>query len=840
MELVSVCPLRTSSILWQKGPSAWVLTVVCKGTFALAPGESKLAEDQEAPNETDNHWDDDDARSLYAASDLAPLKVRADVVLVGSAFSPGGVPARSITARMLVSKVDKSIECWADRVLSHDGTMQEGTGFSRMPLVYERAAGGPGTSNPVGVRRDARDGYGRITLPNLQQPGRVPKPGEALEPVGFGPLPPRWPQRLDKLGRHAPTWSATEWSTRPMPGDIDFGHFNVAPPDQQIPVLRENERIVLENLHRDHPRLMTALPGIRPCAFVEGRSGAPFRLPMHADTLWIDSERAIMTLTWRRQLPLDRPDEKGRIVIAMEQPGQTLAWSDVEPSLRASDKMDAPTIAPPAMPVPPAPPPPAPPLAPPPGPRRPPLPAVAEMTSANIPIPVRPPAATLPFSHVESPTSSTMQYAQPRSSDVGRDSALPFVAQGNAAPAPAPAASPWGPPKPPPPRSSDPDSAVYASPPLPPPLPPPPPAGLAPPAPAAMPSPAVPPAPVSPAAAAPSLIDSPWVGAGVGGGMGAVAVGGVVAAPTFGTPPNANALTASNAAAAKDTWSTPRPEPVKVAQLPAAAPAPAAPNDILELLWFDPDSVPRIRRNRAWKPILDALEQRPVDRDLDDPALANEPMEMEDRREVFEILAHGASTDAQGVSRRLDAGVRSDGKFVPQLTLLAADLAFEFDELGTLRATVTTVAPMVTPADEPLKAAVDSAKEFLQTADELTPPSVSESMTTRVREAFAQSKRTVPETHLEEQTSRVLLSQRRYQKRIVFGASHLRCMVRVHDDPPIPAYLPESLEKKLPMFQRFRGRIIAEVHQQADQYETHRAALRVVALARATTRQSDW
>lgn len=814
MELVSVCPLRTTSILWQKGPTAWVLTVICKATYLLLPGESQLAPDQEAPNEADNHWDDDISRSVYAPSDMAPLKVRADVILVGSAFAPGGVPTRSLNARLVVNKIDKTIECHADRVVAHDGSIQEGTGFTRMPLVYERAAGGPGTSNPVGVRRDARDGYGRIALPNLQQPGRSPTAPEGLEPVGFGPIAPRWPARLDKLGRHAPTWSPRDWAQRPLPGDIDFAHFNVAPPDQQIAVLRENERLVLEHLHREHARLMTALPGVRPCAFVEGRSGAPFRLPMHADTLWIDSDRALLAVTWRRQLPLDRPDEQGRIVVAMEQPGQTLTWSDVEPLMHAGDKSDHPTLAPPVH---------QPPAAPPP----------SERTSAAMPMHMmRPPAATLPFATVESPTSSTMQYSQPapRAGDGARDSALPFIASqmGNATSPLAAAAPPWSAPKPPP--RSEPDSAVYAVAPLPPPVPPPlpPPAAVAPPAPLAPPAPA--------ALPVPALVDSPWASAGGASGSANVA------APTFAKgAAAASVLGASNAAATKDTWGTPRPEPVKIAPLPvAAAPAREGSGDILELLWFDPDSVPRVRRTREWKPILDALEQRPVDRDLDDPALASEPMEMEDRREVFEVLAHGLSTDGVGVERTLDAGVRADGKFVPQLALLSAELGFEFDELGTLRATVATVSPMVTPADEALKAAVESAKEFLKTADELTPPAVADSMTARVREAFAQSKRTVPETHLEEQTDRVLLSQRRYQKRIVFGAPHLRCLVRAADDPPIPAYLPESLAKKLPMFQRFRGRLIAEVHQQADQYETHRAALRVVALARATARRADW
>jgi hypothetical protein len=109
-------------------------------------------------------------------------------------------------------------------------------------------------------------------------------------------------------------------------------------------------------------------------------------------------------------------------------------------------------------------------------------------------------------------------------------------------------------------------------------------------------------------------------------------------------------------------------------------------------------------------------------------------------------------------------------------------------------------------------------------------------MTARIRETFAQGKRAVPDTHLVEQTDRVLLAQRRYQKRIVFGAPHLRCLIHL-EGAVVPGYLPESLAKKLPMFQRFRGRLIAEVQQQADQYETYPASLRVVALVRATPRR---
>ena len=61
MDVVSISPFRTGSVLWRPRPDRWTLTVVCKGTYALAPGESGLASEQEEVNTRDVHWDDDDA-----------------------------------------------------------------------------------------------------------------------------------------------------------------------------------------------------------------------------------------------------------------------------------------------------------------------------------------------------------------------------------------------------------------------------------------------------------------------------------------------------------------------------------------------------------------------------------------------------------------------------------------------------------------------------------------------------------------------------------------------------------------------------------------------------------
>src|SRR3954469_24020499 len=134
MDVVSLCPLRTGALVWQPRRGSFVLTAVCKATFTLLPGDSVLATEQDYPNEDENHWNDDAARSLYSPSDLSPFKPRADVLLVGHAFAPKREPVRSLVARLSALGVDKSIEVHGERGWSADGSPREGGRFSRMPL----------------------------------------------------------------------------------------------------------------------------------------------------------------------------------------------------------------------------------------------------------------------------------------------------------------------------------------------------------------------------------------------------------------------------------------------------------------------------------------------------------------------------------------------------------------------------------------------------------------------------------------------------------------------------------------------------------------------------------
>jgi hypothetical protein len=167
---------------------------------------------------------------------------------------------------------------------------------------------------------------------------------------------------------------------------------------------------------------------------------------------------------------------------------------------------------------------------------------------------------------------------------------------------------------------------------------------------------------------------------------------------------------------------------------------------------------------------------------------------------------------------------------MPPLALLAGDFDLPFDELEALKASIA-VAASFAPADKQLKEALEKIKEASDAP--LVDRAAAEKLTARLGEVFGQSQRSLPEGYLASQAARLLLEERRYQKRTLLGQAWIRGLLTLPGaTAPVPAYLPDSLAQELPMFQRFRARLIAEARPSLDQYETQPIALRVVALAR--------
>ena len=293
------------------------------------------------------------------------------------------------------------------------------------------------------------------------------------------------------------------------------------------------------------------------------------------------------------------------------------------------------------------------------------------------------------------------------------------------------------------------------------------------------------------------------------------------------TPPSA--LEASNAAA--DIVAAQDMLPVVV-----ASQEPDVPARILDLLWFGSQSAPRLRRQPAWRTILEALADQPLDPDIDDPELGLDPAAVEERREVFEVLAHGEALGEDAIVDAVRAAVRKDGRFVAPLLLVEGELSMTFDVIDWLRALVAVVGP-VAGGDERSKDAIHSAREFLGAADSLRDPVAARELGAGIEAAFAMAKkRSVSPAEALARVERILLEHRCYQRRSVFGGKHLRgSLQRAGSERALAVYLPEVIAEVLPMFARFSVRMVAEAHLPADERDGGPVALRGVGLARVGT-----
>jgi hypothetical protein len=291
---------------------------------------------------------------------------------------------------------------------------------------------------------------------------------------------------------------------------------------------------------------------------------------------------------------------------------------------------------------------------------------------------------------------------------------------------------------------------------------------------------------------------------------------------------------ASNAAAARDA----RPAQVGEAAR-AASPAKVPPHDslqageIVELLWFDPKVPARVRTR--WPELILELAFEPLDPAHDLPT--ENPDDARDRHDVFGVLTDGEAIAGSGIATAVREAVSSKGRFTPPLVLVAGELKFPFDELETLKAVVAVVSP-TGASDKRLKEWLDAAAEVLATPYLQGSTSAVEKLTRELKEQAAQVSKALTVANIEAYVERILLEQRRYQFKKVFGEECIRALLvpATTRESAVPVYLPKRLENALPMYASMRVRLIAEAHMRQDQYEGCAHALRGTAVGRAISR----
>ncbi|MFM9924877.1 DUF2169 domain-containing protein [Variovorax sp. H27-G14] len=133
--------------------------------------------------------------------------------------------------------------------------------------------------------------------------------GYAREPAGLGVVGRAWAPRLALAGTYDDTWLAQRHPWPPL--DLDFGYWNAAPADQQVPYLPPDACIELWNLSEPSStpggHLRVTLPGHRALVLLRLDNGALLPLPMVTDTLLVDAQAMTLSLVHRVWIPSDAP-----------------------------------------------------------------------------------------------------------------------------------------------------------------------------------------------------------------------------------------------------------------------------------------------------------------------------------------------------------------------------------------------------------------------------------------------------------------------------------------------------------------------------------------------------
>ncbi|WP_438040366.1 DUF2169 family type VI secretion system accessory protein [Sorangium sp. So ce128] len=326
LDVLRAGPVAAGATLWRSRGQLHV-TLVAKATFALVPGgEARRIEPLELVR-SEVYTRGNPMKPLLAASDLAPWLARAEVVLTGHAWAPGGAPVRGMAVRLAILRagaalVDKRLEVVGDRAGGAAAALPEP--FVKMPIEYQRAYGGPGEpENPLGVGAgaDERVGGGGA-LPNLLPPGG----GRA--PVGLGPIPPIVPSRARLLRGLA---RAELEGIASIPDDFDWSYFQSAPADQRFDRVLGGEEIVLEGLSRHHLALATRLPALRALATILLPNGAARWLPLVGDTLIVqpDAERCAVVFRGSFQVASEEVLSALRAAVGVEVGDEPVPWPDL-------------------------------------------------------------------------------------------------------------------------------------------------------------------------------------------------------------------------------------------------------------------------------------------------------------------------------------------------------------------------------------------------------------------------------------------------------------------------------------------------------------------------------
>lgn len=306
------------------------VVVQIKTTFRLPTKKNKsvsLAEIQKDFVESDVFWGEEALSATRYECDYVCFKPYCDVLLNGSAYTtldPAyGRP--QVEVSLTIDQWKKSFLVVGDRRWQRSialGTLKlqpsKPEPFYSCSISYDNAFGGTDRyleesedrveclyQNPFGK------GFFKFTPAELIENQPVPNTEEVncpiksasdkYRPMSFGAIPRVHPDRAMYVGTYDKYWR--DYVAPMLPADFDERFYQSAPRDQQLPYLKGGERVTMKNLTPEL-HIQFELPKLELYSTLIMKSGEELNIPLNIDTLLLEPDEQLFTITHRGRLPL--------------------------------------------------------------------------------------------------------------------------------------------------------------------------------------------------------------------------------------------------------------------------------------------------------------------------------------------------------------------------------------------------------------------------------------------------------------------------------------------------------------------------------------------------------
>lgn len=333
-----------------------------RGQWGLAPEQRPLTEDLQPDKENPD--------LLASDSDLHPYKPRTDIVVKGHAHGIGGPRQLDVLIQIGAATKRITVFGDRQCTLTAAGKLLFSTAapITKIPLAYSHAYGGRDMAaekqriakfgppaakfgfdfgqaiakgrvtyprNPCGkgyLIKASAEALESLKLPNLEDPADLLTPerlevGETLRwpkmplPQATAWLPYEWFPRICCTGFmpvFAPKEAIFAEQSRGLIPETVFRNarsdnpdvFSItcgASPGLQVPYLRGDEPMNLQNVHAKLSAISLKLPGDRPRIWTDGRKGKMNKTDPVIQTVLIEPDEMRVSIVWRGSAPALRP-----------------------------------------------------------------------------------------------------------------------------------------------------------------------------------------------------------------------------------------------------------------------------------------------------------------------------------------------------------------------------------------------------------------------------------------------------------------------------------------------------------------------------------------------------